>query len=390
MTKPDSMQNDEPRLEFIKVKNLHNFIIAYINKYDKEDDFIIPISPLKALSHMYNPVADKNDVGLILIYQADQCIGYLGLLPDVYRQGQELTKMYWMSPWFIHGDHRGGKIGGLLVQAALNLGKPIASIAENTRAYPKMGFEDLGALRYRRVNLNKLNFISRLIDKVERKARGPKQTKFLNRLKHLTNVTYAPIRRLIARLLIMSLNVNPKKLNLLRTSDIPEDYGMRIQAKDGFHDGKTKINWMLEYPWIIESSEEKLPDYHFSYSRKRFQYIPILLNEEDTNAPLGFAVLMVTAYDQISQVKILDVELPDGKYAMHIFRFALQLAINNNSNHIEYSDQFHDLIKGNLFRNIFVDEMDRHYSIHSNNEDLKLKILTDVQLKYTDGDQIFY
>ena len=58
----------------------------HLNEYINSDIFAdqdnIPISKHRALSHFNNPRLDEDDIILLLAYENDRMIGYLGVLPD--------------------------------------------------------------------------------------------------------------------------------------------------------------------------------------------------------------------------------------------------------------------------------------------------------------------
>jgi hypothetical protein len=89
---------------FIKIKDLNHIAIEAKNNEDRYP--FLPITEIRALAQMKNPVADKEDIGLILIYYDKKCVGYLGLLPCLLKKGTNVSKVYIFSAFFVDVDHR--------------------------------------------------------------------------------------------------------------------------------------------------------------------------------------------------------------------------------------------------------------------------------------------
>ena len=78
----------------------------------------IPISTRRAISQANNPRAQPDDVALVLIYEKDILLGYLGLVPDyLYVNGQP-ERICWMSCIWVNPEARGKGIAKQLLHSA--------------------------------------------------------------------------------------------------------------------------------------------------------------------------------------------------------------------------------------------------------------------------------
>ena len=58
---------------------------------------VVPVSPVRAAAQAKNPHAQPDDVGLLVAYSRNVCVGYLGLLPAMVRVDGALHPMSWIS-----------------------------------------------------------------------------------------------------------------------------------------------------------------------------------------------------------------------------------------------------------------------------------------------------
>ena len=110
------MEESAYNIKLITVRDLNSFINSYVNDIDKDD--ILPITVHKAKCIAANPCASENDVALVLAYDQQKCIGYLGLIADKLTTTKGVFKINWMSGWYISPEYQGKRIGSLLVKEA--------------------------------------------------------------------------------------------------------------------------------------------------------------------------------------------------------------------------------------------------------------------------------
>ena len=62
---------------------------------------VLPITKHRALSYCQNPRAGSNDPVLLVAYQDNQVIGYLGILPDKIFVNDTVYKLGWLTSWWV-------------------------------------------------------------------------------------------------------------------------------------------------------------------------------------------------------------------------------------------------------------------------------------------------
>ena len=72
----------------------------------------LPITKHRALSYSRNPRADEDDLVLLVAYQHNRVVGYLGILPDKIFVNDTIYKMGWLTSWWVDlrlCNHGGGR-----------------------------------------------------------------------------------------------------------------------------------------------------------------------------------------------------------------------------------------------------------------------------------------
>jgi hypothetical protein len=140
-----------------------------------EGSGILPIGKPRALAYATNPCADENDIGLLVAYLGGQCIGYLGIMPGLLRRGDQFSKIYWLSTWFVPPEFRKTSVGLPLLLNALSLKYDLVVCGmtdEAERVYRGLRFRELGQLKYCIINFEILNLLGlglRVLRKILRK-----------------------------------------------------------------------------------------------------------------------------------------------------------------------------------------------------------------------------
>jgi len=98
---------------------IRTFTIAQLEEAIEKNTFWensnnFPITKYRARAHAKNPRADRNDLALVTMYDGDELIGYLGVLPDKLLLNNEETKWGWLTCWWTHPQYTGKGIGQLV------------------------------------------------------------------------------------------------------------------------------------------------------------------------------------------------------------------------------------------------------------------------------------
>ncbi|MGB4960672.1 MAG: GNAT family N-acetyltransferase, partial [Saprospiraceae bacterium] len=263
-------------------------IIKYLNSkglenYIQSDEFRmakhIAISKHRAISHLTNPKAHDDDILLILAYEEDVMVGYLGILPDdlVSSSGQHIH-VGWMSCLWIDPIHRGKKIASQLVSACLSSWNHHIILTEYTpeagKLYRKSKLFDevrisIGRRWYLQSNLTRLL--------------PPKSKRWAAVFPFLVLVDFA-INILIKGFKIFKTQ---KKFSyLISDIDFNDDEIAPMFEKNKptplFARTWPDFDWMTKYPWILEGdiNSSDTQRYHFSSFEKEFTFKACKLHDE--------------------------------------------------------------------------------------------------------------
>ena len=77
---------------------------------------VVPISMHRALSHVANPRAKPDDLALVLIYEEEEMVAYLGVLPDDLYVDGETHHVGWLSCMWVDPKMRGRGLSKKLIK----------------------------------------------------------------------------------------------------------------------------------------------------------------------------------------------------------------------------------------------------------------------------------
>jgi GNAT superfamily N-acetyltransferase len=251
---------------------------------------VIPISTHRAISHIHNPRADKEDILMIIAYENKEMVGYLGVLADrIYNTNDEAFKCGWLSCMWVNPTLRGKGIAKQLLFTAFKTWNDHILVTEFTPEAKGLydrsgGFNDLrvneGLRCYLRFNLHEVL---------------PKKNEKYKR--------YAPLLHLVdgvanvpngLRLLLHRPKENDRYFfQLINHIDADLEEYIWSKSQNSFEKRIGKdLNWIQSYPWINQSaptSESKR--YHFSSIAKRFLSIHVEI--KDGHRTIGYLMLTI-------------------------------------------------------------------------------------------------
>jgi GNAT superfamily N-acetyltransferase len=236
----------------------------------------IPISRHRAISQVRSPRAKEEDVLLLIAYEEDKMLGYLGLLPDDFHTGDKIYHFAWMSTIWVHPEARGKGVARSLLDTAMEVygGQVIGTdfTAEAKAIYLKTGHFDLfqkyeGIRLYYRFNLRDLL---------------PPKKRFFKRIR--------PVLAAADAILNFFNNLSPKPSVKIDAgikefeewTEEHEKFLQQLRDKSPTLRGIPELNWIIKNPWVLESSsaDELGRRYHFTSAEKRahFQSVEIRKN----------------------------------------------------------------------------------------------------------------
>jgi len=254
-------------------------LLAFVADVAFEALPFIPISRHRAASHAANPRAKEDDVLLVLAYEDDTLVGYLGVLPDrMYLNGQQ-EKCGWLSCLWVSEEHRGKRIAQqLLEHCALVwhsriLGTEFTGPAK--ALYDRSGIfraltDPQGLRLYLRSDLATLL---------------PPKKPFFQRNRSLLSLLDKGINAILdlrlpkADMRSASFTLEP----VMRVDDEAWTFISARQEHQLFKRGAAELNWILAHPWILSAPEMDALNsrYHFSSVEKCFAFQALKVRGEN-------------------------------------------------------------------------------------------------------------
>lgn len=251
---------------------------------------VIPISTHRAISHIHNPRTDKEDTLMIIAYENNEMVGYLGVLADrIYTVNGEALKCGWLSCMWVNPILRGKGIAKQLLATAFKTWNDHILVTEFTPEAKGLydrwgGFNDLrvneGLRCYLRFNLHEV-----LPKKGERYKKYQPLLRVADTLANVPNS---------ARLLFLKPKLNSKlQFEVIKHIDNDLDSYIKSKSENSFERRMADdINWITSYPWLKESPPtEESKRYHFSSVAGKFQNINVKILEG--NKIVGYLLLTI-------------------------------------------------------------------------------------------------
>ncbi len=265
-------------------------LLQFVNTEEYNAMPNVPISYIRAISHINNPRANENDILLILIYLDFGLAGYLGVLPDFIFNNNVPEKIGWMSCIWVHQNARGKGIAKTLTKKAIELWDNKIVITEFTPIagdlYKKLNkFTELttknGIRIYRRSCLKQI-----LTSKY-------KKAKYIKPLLSTLDFTLNLIHDFFIKRKQIENNQN---IIIENITSIDEDISYFINSHQNlnlFNRNIAEINWILNFPWVKEtkSISPESVKYQFTSEAKQFKNICIKIIRN--NLIVGFALYTI-------------------------------------------------------------------------------------------------
>jgi hypothetical protein len=392
----NEMQTEEIKIKTVYVKDLVNFASDIYKKNHTE--VVVPINKKRAIAQANNPCAAPDDIGLLVGYLGESCIGYLGIMPGFVRSGNETWKMHWLTTWYVAPEYRKTSLAVMLMLRAMGLKYDLAVCGMSDEAgkiYSGLRFHKLGELEYNVINLRVIdpfNLTFRGIRKIFR--RFGLAIEIPSKLISLGDCLYRPLRKLLYRGLFKLFLKELENIQWEEVDQIGADTEERKYESHNavFHRDPQIVNWMMQYKWIEEKNSLQEADlkYFFSEISDVFQYIAVKIYSLDWDKYKGFLILSFSKKNLDSVIKVLDYHFYEQDDYKYVVPLALKYAYVLQANYIEMPTCFGTYIQSILWLRSFLRKMQRNYYAYSKNKDSSLEALFNkIELNYCDGDTAF-
>jgi len=393
------MPESDIRIEHIQVQNLISFAERVIGA-SSEGQFV-PISMQRAVAHAHNPYAAKTDVALLVAIDSDEeVVGYFGILPLLLRNGEDYQKVHWFTTWNVSAKVRGRGIGAQLMAEALTLGHDflIVGSVHARRVCRKYGFWERDPLIYYWLDPSGMAQLNPLVWI----RRGYRKLLRLLRIKKPVEITSPITKSLANRVAPLTRSVFSSRLEKLE-AELSEGFRFQevkqIHAEPAIspnrpsvelHRGVDAVNWMLKYPWVVESghSATENMDYYFSDARPLYRQIAIEVYDS-AEKYLGFVVFSVSQQGLQTVLKTRDFRFSQPSYERTVLALALRYGREYKAATIEFSAEIERHLKGNL-RKLLLQPKERIYQCRpKSDESLLAELWDEIDFHLWDGDMAF-
>ncbi len=387
-------------IQHITVKELPDFAERVLGAA-KPGQFV-PITMQRALAHAHNPYAAKDDVALLVaVDEDDEIVGYFGILPLLLRAGDEFHKVHWFTTWSVSSKVRGRGVGSQLMEAALQLNQDylIVGSVHARRVCRKFGFWEREPLIYYWLDVTGAGHLNPLVWM----RRGVRKLFHLLRIRRAVRLESPLSRRLdswlAARLkgwFYARLNaaVAPAlaEIHVREVDQLREDRPSRgLRPRVELHRGVEAVNWMLRYPWVVESGQSitETMDYYFSDARSLYRLIAL---EVETTAGeyLGFVVFSVSRRGRGVLLRTLDYRFAAADVQRYLLALAVEYGRAYHADTLELPAEAVAGFRRGLLGRLLLHRKERIYQCMPKAEDSPLaRYWQEITFQLVDGDMAF-
>jgi hypothetical protein len=276
---------------------IKTFTVADLKTALVSEDFwltdTLPITKHRALSYSRNPRAGEEDPVLLVAYQDNRVIGYLGILPDKIFVDDDVYKLGWLTSWWVDPSFATAGVGAILLFKALNAYDQYIGVSGGSREARKALHASQRFLALK--PLQGLDIRLRLTLTRDIPRRLPALKLFRGLFKIFDVMTDEVVN---FRSFYWLRRNNPcQHLIFEYISAIDEETGRFIQQhhqQDLTRKEKSDLSWIMNNPWILSApfKDSASQRYYFSSRADRFSYLGVKVFEHQTEM-IGFFLLKV-------------------------------------------------------------------------------------------------
>jgi len=265
-------------------------LLQFINSDEFNTMPYIPISYIRAVSHINNPRANENDILLILVYLDFGLAGYLGIVSDLIFKNDKPEKVGWMSCIWVHQNARGKGLAKTLTNKAIELWDnkilateftPVAyNLYQKLKKFNILTIKD--GLRIYRRSCTKHVLTSRY-----------NKAKYIKPILATFDFTINIVNDLFIKKKHNLINQNIKIENITNIDDDIFNFIKKHQDSNLFNRNKSEINWLLKFPWVKETHSISPESIKYQFTSEAKQFKNICIKIIDNNLIVGFVLLTI-------------------------------------------------------------------------------------------------
>ncbi len=272
--------------------DIKTFTVADLKGALESDNFWLadplPITKHRARSFIRNPRAEPNDPVLLIAYQDDRVVGYIGILPDHIFVDEISYKLGWLTSWWVDRSCAGAGVGTILLFKALNAYNQQIGLSGSSRDARKALDASRRFVAVRSLNGLDIRLRLNLSRRIPRKSPAMKPFRVVFKVLDVVLDDVMNIRRYIRQ----PGEHTDQHLSFEFISAIDNETDQFIRQhnqKDLTRKAKSDLDWIMNSPWIIstpikDSTSER---YYFSSRAKRFFYLGLKVFRRDAGL-IGF------------------------------------------------------------------------------------------------------
>lgn len=288
-------------------------LLQFINSDEFKTMPDVPISYIRAVSHINNPRANESDILLILVYNDFGLAGYLGIMPDLIFIDSKPQKIGWMSCIWVHENARGKGIAKKLTLKAIELWDNKIILTEYTPIAYNL---------YKTLNLFNVLTNKNGIRIFRRSCISSVLTSRYSKL-HLIKPFFKLLDFLVN--LIFDLFNNKKTLisdknssieEITKTDNELESYIKQHFASNLFNRNKLELNWILDFPWVKQTKNISTESVTYQFTSEAKQFKNICYKISNNSIIVGF--IMLTIRDNHLKTPYIYIEKGFENFAVKI------------------------------------------------------------------------
>jgi GNAT superfamily N-acetyltransferase len=393
------MAEDSIRIERIKIKELVEFAKGMISSKDQEQ--LVPITLQRAIAHTHNPHADRDDIGLLVAYSRDECVGYFGILPIMLKHGEGFSKVYWFSTWFVSPKFRGRSIGSLLMEDALSMNQDYVIVGSGParKVCQRFGFYEFDPLVYYSLDMSgmeRLNLITWVL-RFFRKILTPfgVKVRISNNISKFFERLASPLTKKLFYRWGFHVEKRTKNAFTYNEAENIDYHDLDLESnipEVAFYRGAEVINWMLKYPWVVEPGQSltEKKGFYFTDVREKYSNIAIEVSSAFSEEFIGFIILSYSIIGGKGVLKVLDIHFVNPDDLRGVFPIILRYGHEFNADKIEIPANLGAGNNNKFVQRFLLHQKQRFYQCYPDNDQSPLgKYWQKIELNYCDGDMPF-
>lgn len=398
---------EDIRIARIRCKDLVQFAEEFLEK--AEPGTFLPITPQRATAHAHNPLVSRDDIGLLVAYHGDELVGFFGIMPILLKNEEEYSRVHWFTTWRVSPRLRGRSIGALLMREALDLGYDYLIVGSSSarRVCQKFGFLEGAPLEYRVLDLSGMDRLNPAVwlFRLFRKLLKPLGVK-VSLPNAFTEGVARVIRPVTRRLFTGALwRLYGSRLDEVECRQVervrPETAEQRANTpRVCLYRGPQAVNWMLQYPWVLESgrSASEGMDYFFTDTRplhctwavELWSKAKSDIQEAGEAKYLGYVVFSASAVQGQVTVRVLDTLWGDAGATKYVLPLALRIARDYWADQVILSGQQASSLGLGFLRRTLLHSKQRIYQAFPREAGSPLgRAWPEIAFDYSDGDMAF-